>query len=381
MCYLFGQVAVRDLNGEYSPIVDAGVFLIMSAFENRDFRFGFPFTRSLLRQSIPSVSNDAENSDLQRTQINCPSIADGNALEAADPASIAVTASIQSNKPVSTIPASLRSIARAGRPVPRQSGVRILPLGTFVWGSKSLPPGPRTRPDHTLIWVTQGRMRLTFPRDEQVLRPGDLRYIPAGTAFAAVPTDGAEGHVALIAPNMMRTAEPPMPGGTLAARTGLHGPDLLAALDQLAAEAGRADPATLRCLASLLSLRLNQLEQGRGDRQAGSMRARHDRPLLDRFLVVALARLSEGGSIADLADEMGTTTAALDSACMAARGRRAIEVMHDLRLERAVDLLRKSDQRPARIASDLGYSSHAHFTRAFVAATGRTPETFRAQSR
>ena len=27
-----------------------------------------------------------------------------------------------------------------------------------------------------------------------------------------------------------------------------------------------------------------------------------------------------------------------------------------------------------RIAADLGYSSHAHFTRAFVAATGRTPE-------
>lgn len=137
---------------------------------------------------------------------------------------------------------------------------------------------------------------------------------------------------------------------------------------------------TRRALASDLSRCLSQLEPARDERLEAAAHTRHDRALLDRFLAMAAARLDYRGSIADLAGEMGTTTAALDRACIAGRGRRAIEVIHDLRLERAVALLRKTDLGPARIAADLGYSSHAHFTRAFVAATGRTPENFRAQA-
>ncbi|WP_256445663.1 helix-turn-helix domain-containing protein [Paracoccus everestensis] len=78
--------------------------------------------------------------------------------------------------------------------------------------------------------------------------------------------------------------------------------------------------------------------------------------------------------------ESGKPQYALDQACMVARGKRAVEVIHDLKLERAAALLRGTNRPTLHIAADLGYSSHGHFIRAFVAATGRTPDRFRAQS-
>lgn len=102
--------------------------------------------------------------------------------------------------------------------------------------------------------------------------------------------------------------------------------------------------------------------------------------MVDRFLALAGGQLGRGQTVADLADAMGITTATLDRACHAARGRRAVDLLNDLRLERAARLLRESRQSPTQIAHDLGYSSLGHFTRAFAAATGRSPEVFRAQS-
>ncbi|RNF33755.1 AraC family transcriptional regulator [Paracoccus methylarcula] len=93
-----------------------------------------------------------------------------------------------------------------------------------------------------------------------------------------------------------------------------------------------------------------------------------------------MAHLREGPTIADLAAELGTGTAALDHACQSARGKRAIDLMHEVRLQRAVEMLREGGQSPAQIAKELGYTSHTHFTRSFVAATGQRPETFRDQS-
>lgn len=259
------------------------------------------------------------------------------------------------------------------------AGLRLLPLTAFIRRDAGRPPQPRTRPDHTLIWATAGEVRLDYPRNGLVLGPGDLRLIPAGTAFAAMPAQGAEGHVALIATGLTANAAPKLPDRGLAAHVGDRGPQLLTALTQLADEATCADAAMLTCLVNLLSLRLHQLDpakqSGQRDRQPIP-----DRPLLERFLALAATRLGDAGSLADLAEELDTTVAALDRACIAGRGRRAVELVHQLRLERAVDLLRNSRHGAARIAADLGYSSHAHFTRAFIAATGRTPEAFRAQS-
>jgi AraC family transcriptional regulator, transcriptional activator of pobA len=331
----------------------------MSAVEHLQWK-GFPFSPSRIR-----AGRRVQDSD-----VNAPFIPDALAPVADDP-EIAPVLSVPS-------PASLRHALREARPIGRQQGMRLLPLQAFIWGNGATPPRPRTRPDHAVIWVTDGRAQLDFPREQTVLRAGDLRHIPAGTAFAAVPSAGAGGYVALISTRLAGLAQPPLPVRGLIAHVGHHAAKFEATLRELAVEAPDPDAPTLSCLMNLLSLRLHQLLPTRPAEAAEPVAPDHT--LIEQFLALAGQRLGSNGSVAELAAELHSTTGALDGACMAARGKRAVELIHDLQLECAADLLRGTDRSTLRIAADLGYSSHAHFIRAFVAATGRTPDMFRAQS-
>lgn len=341
----------------------------MSAHDRTQFSGCFPFSSGRLQQTSPIPGSRAHEAALAAAGINGAGIPDSDAREYADVPS-------RPGPDVAALP-RLRLLAgmRINRPPARQRPVRLSPLASFVWGSAALPPQPRTCPDHALIWVTGGQMQLEFPRQKHRLIAGDLRLIPAGTAFAALPMPGAEGHVALIPCTPEPGLEPALPRDGLAAQVGDQAAPLLALLRDLsAAPGGAALRAALTRLASCLAL----LDPARPERPAES-RTSQNRPLVEDFLTLARATLGSCASVAELAEELRTTTAALDRACIAARGRRAVELIHEARLERAVELLRRSDHRPARIATELGYSSHAHFTRAFVAATGRSPDAFRAQ--
>lgn len=331
----------------------------MSAFGPSQWN-GFPFSPSRIRAGRRVADSD----------VNAPGIPDApDAVP--DPPTIVTPAAV-------TAPAALRPALREGRPVGRQQGMRLLPLQAFIWGSRAMPPQPRTRPDHALIWVIEGRMRLDFPRSHVILRAGDLRHVPAGTAFAAIPAAGTQGHVALISASLAARVQPPLPDRGMAAHVGSHTAQLEATLHELALETAKPDAGTLSCLLNLLSLRLGQLQPGRPPEPAAG--AAPDLPLIEAFLALAAQRLGSAGSVAELAADLNSTMGALDQACLAARGKRAVDLIHDLRLERAVDLLRHTQRPTLRIAAELGYSSHAHFIRAFVAATGRTPDAFRAQS-
>jgi len=332
----------------------------MSAFEHSQWKDGFPFSPSRIRAGRR----------LGVDGVNAPFIADAPGPPAGPP-------SIPASRG-NPVPAAMQPAWRGAHPVGRQNGMRLLPLEAFLWGSRTKPPQPRTRPDHVLVWVIEGRVQFDFPRDHACLRAGDLRFVPAGTAFAVLPAQGTRGHVALIAARLGAQAVPPLPDQVLAAHVGSHAAQLDATLREIGVETPDGDPGTLPCLMNLLSLRLRQLAPGRAPDLPES--APPDRPLIDRFVALARQRLGQSRSVAELAAELGSSTLQLDQACLAAHRKRAVELIHDLRLECAARLLRETAQPTQRIAADLGYSSHAHFIRAFVAATGRTPEVFRAQS-
>lgn len=332
----------------------------MSAFEHSQWKDGFPFSPSQIRAGRR----------LHLDGVNAPFIADASEAPAGAPA---VPASRDN-----PVPAAMQPALRGAHPVGRQHGMRLLPLQAFLWGSRANPPQPRTRPDHTLIWVTEGRVQLDFPRDRVCLRAGELRFIPVGTAFAASPAQDARGHVALISARLAAQAAPPLPGHVLAAHAGSQAAQLEATLREIGVETTDSDPGTLSCLVNLLSLRLRQLAPGRTPEMPET--GLPDRPLIDRFLALARQRLGQSRSVAELAAELGSSMLHLDQACLAAHGKRAVELIHDLRLDCAARMLRETARPTQRIAADLGYSSHAHFIRAFVAATGRSPEVFRAQS-
>lgn len=348
-------------------------------YDRKGWDDGFPFSPSPFKSRFQTGAMRPGTAELSRAKINDDQIPDGHALNFATLRSLPAQPETRHAPTIEPLAASNRPFAQ--RPVARQSGLRLLPLESFVWGSRANPPQPRTRPDHTLIWVTTGTMQLDFPRQHHRLRPDAVRYIPAGTAFAALPQAGTAGHALLIAPTLVHDVEPAFPQHALSGCAGETGPALLATLKELAIEtAGGASGQALHYLLGVLALRLSRLEPARqGASTAAPLPGGTERPLVDRFLALAATQLGSGRTIADLADQLETSTAALDHACQTARGKRAIDLIHALRLEHAVTMLRSGQHSSAQIAKELGYSSHAHFTRAFVAATGRPPEAFRNQ--
>lgn len=283
----------------------------------------------------------------------------------------------------SAVPKILATASRpyAQRPLARQSGLRLLPLAGFIWGSRAKPPQPRTRADHLLIWVTAGQLHVNFPRQQHVMPQDSVRYIPAGTAFAAWPVSGTEGYALLLAPTLLNDVDPAFPRHPLTGSAGESGDALIATLKELADESVKPNSdKAVHCLLGVLALRLARLEPARAAPAIKRMANEAQRPLVERFTALAMEQLQHGPTIADLAADLGTSTAALDQACQNARGKRAIEILHEVRLQRAVEMLRGKERDPAQIAKDLGYTSHAHFTRSFVEATGQRPETFQDQS-
>ncbi|MFV0383058.1 helix-turn-helix domain-containing protein [Paracoccus sp. (in: a-proteobacteria)] len=344
------------------------------SYDQKGWKNGFPFSVSPLRSKSLSHPYRLFTADIRDARVIAAGIPDGKEINAAATESGATLPQNHPRNLTDPLPVAARPFAQ--RPVPQQNGLRLIKLESFVWGSRANPPQPRTRADHTLICVTSGSVHLDLPRRHDLLRTDAVRYIPAGTAFAALPRKHAAGYALLIAPALLRDLD--FPRHALSGNAAGAAPALLATLQELAFEAARPEPGPeLRLLLGVLGLRLSRLAPARPATSAAPLPCGTGRPMVDRFLALAATRLGQGQTIADLAEELGTTTAFLDNACQMARGRRAVDLVHSLRLERAVELLRSGRRSPAQIACELGYSSHAHFTRACVAATGRPPEAFR----
>ncbi|WP_282601673.1 AraC family transcriptional regulator [Paracoccus sp. PARArs4] len=340
----------------------------MSVWDRTEWQGGFPFSPSRLRSQGSGLS-----------QVTEPAILDDGAPQdrspqpwesARRPGAIAIPEAL-----------AIRATPAARRFAPRRAGLRLVPLGAFAWGSRETPAHPRTRPEHVLLSVTAGAMRIDFPRDHLILEPGGLCFIPAGTAFAARPRRDADGRALLVSPEMCAEMDPAFPDRTLSGWLD-HGAEALGvALQDMAEDAqGSPDRKTLTCHLNLLAVRLSRMDTTR-TRPDTVAPVAADRPLVDRFLSVAAADLGACRTLAEIAQDLGSTLTQLDRACQEARGRRAIDLINELRLERAAEMLRHTDRAPARIATDLGYATQTHMTRAFVAATGRTPETYRTQMR
>lgn len=341
----------------------------MSAEGHRLSNSGFPFTPSRFK-GIPQAMGASPVGPEEPWKLAGAGVNAGHIDDAA-------TQSFGEN-PLLSARASMRG---AGRHPSRQPGLKLIPLQSFAWGSRAAVPLPRTRGEHVLIRVAQGSLQLDFPRSRHVLGPDSLFYIPCGTAFAALPLGNCDGEVLLIAPNLTRDLTHALPERALGGRIDHDDPAPRLILQDLAQEARRGARdagAAIACELSLLALRLARMEPV-ARRAPGRPQDSPDLPLAERFVALAQTRLADGSTIADLAEALGVTTAELDATCRHKHGKRAVDLVHDLRLHRALQMLRSGSESPARIARMLGYSGLAHLSRAFVTATGRLPDSFRGE--
>lgn len=99
--------------------------------------------------------------------------------------------------------------------------------------------------------------------------------------------------------------------------------------------------------------------------------------LVDGFLDIAGRDIATGLTVAEMAHALGTSATELHQACMMLRGARPLDLLYELRLQRAIAMIEAGETRMDRIADATGFCSLMHMNRTFVASTGRTPASFR----
>ncbi len=251
----------------------------------------------------------------------------------------------------------------------------MLPAAGFRWGTDHGPLPPRE--DHTLLRITQGRVRLRLPAGEQQIETGSICFIPRRTGFALLHNGMLQGRALLISAAMAQTAACELPRQPFILKLSQTDPqEIDTTLSGLSHEIAHDDGSSAQAMACLLGLLAVQIHR----LHAHSSRGGADGDLVDRFMALATDRLGSGLTLSELAHELGTTGAELDSACRNRHGQPALALIYHLRFQHAVRLLRDTRLQTGEIARRLGYASLAHFTRTFAAETGRSPEHFRAQS-
>jgi AraC-like DNA-binding protein len=102
--------------------------------------------------------------------------------------------------------------------------------------------------------------------------------------------------------------------------------------------------------------------------------------LVDRVKVMLAGDLARRWTLAEIAKEMGGSPVYLTQVFQQVEGLPLYRYHLRLRLARALDLIARREDL-SRLAQDLGFSSHSHFSAAFRQAYGITPAEFRSQTR
>ena len=272
---------------------------------------------------------------------------------------------------------------------PRPQGrLALHPLDQFGWGTVLRSSGrgmvrmaaPRVTPDHLLIVPTSGSLRLELPRLAHLLHPGSVTFVPTGTAFSLLHLGVVQGLALAIPAPVVQRAGTILPDNLTSGRPGDADAAAVVScarqLGQMDWAQGRAAIAPVAQPLNRLALILSRLQDCPAETAGPGGHGQPTRLLAERFLRLVQREMGHHLTIADFAQELGVSTAALDRACQFARGRGALDLFHDLQLERAVRLLREGDNDMTGIARSLGYAGPAHMKRAFIAATGRPPEAF-----
>lgn len=274
------------------------------------------------------------------------------------------------------------------RPAKPRGSLAHFPLAGFSWGGaiRGTARGlcrtgvPRVWADHLLIHVTSGSLRLELPRLDRLLQADTVTFIPLGTAFSLTHLSEAQGDVLAVPSSVVRKLGTILPDSIVSGRPSqADSAPIGQAISRLTAMGAPRDSAMLGLAGqqlNQLSLTLSRLEDTPEPHAQSPAHPRNARPLTEKFMRLIQREMENGLTLGDLAQELGVTIGMLDRACRAARGRAALDLIYDLRLDRAVALLRKPGASPAEIAVRLGYVGLSHMKRTFVAATGRGPEDF-----
>jgi AraC-like DNA-binding protein len=233
----------------------------------------------------------------------------------------------------------------------------------------------RSHEQPMLLWFTRGQGRVTVAGVRHGFGPHHAIFLPPGTMYSYEILGQVYG-LAVFFPrdNALKLPEIPV---HYRFRDQQQQVELTGLIDNISREledGARGQERALMAHAGLLSV---WLDRQMTDENTHALASDSARRLAAAFTSLVEAEYRSGQSINEYASKLGVTPTHLTRSCKQACGRPASAILADRVHFEARKLLRET-QRPVKdIASALGFSSAAYFTRAFQKHTGLTPSAFR----
>ena len=230
--------------------------------------------------------------------------------------------------------------------------------------------GPR------LLIISKGHGRITIAGLTRGFGPNNLIYIPAGTMYGYETGNTVFGQILAI-PEAM-ASDWPEEAVHLRMRDVSAQKEFLSLMDGMERELAKSTSGPNRAAHYHLGL-ISVFFERQIDENEGID------PLTDTTsarLVAAYTDLIErsfrsGQGVAEYAASLGVTPTHLTRCCKSTCGKSALELLNDRRHFEACMLLRDTNTPVQNIATSLGYSSAAYFSRAFQVRSGFSPSNFR----
>ncbi|WP_225029699.1 AraC family transcriptional regulator [Xinfangfangia pollutisoli] len=258
------------------------------------------------------------------------------------------------------------------------SQLRLVAIPRLAAGGRWRVEAMRALSEPCFLWFTKGQGRVTVAGVTRGYTANNGIFIPPGVMHGFEVGPQVFGTAVFFG----RDSDVTLPSQPLHLRIReVHAQqELNLLLDSILREMTSDTPAHDRATRHYLGLMGVWIE-----RQARKAEADQPRPDATRRLVARYTSLLErdfrsGHGVAEFAAALGVTPTHLTRCCKSACGRPASALLQDRRLFEARRLLSETKAPVRQIASDLGFTSAAYFTRAFQHLTGTSPTAFRRAS-
>ena len=259
--------------------------------------------------------------------------------------------------------------------LPSGSQARLMAIPRLAAGGRWRVEAMRSLSEPLLLWFTKGQGRITGAGVTRGYTPHNAIFIPAGMmhGFEVGP------HVFGTAVFFGRDSDVTLPGTPLhlRIRESQAQVEINLCLDSIQRELDSPHPGHDRAARHHLGLLGVWMERQAARMPAEAVASDAARRLVIRFTAVLEREFRSGRGVAYYAAALGVTPTHLTRCCKQTCGRPASALLHDRLLFEARRMLAETDQPVGHIARDLGFTSPAYFTRAFLHQTGKTPSAFR----
>jgi len=138
--------------------------------------------------------------------------------------------------------------------------------------------------------------------------------------------------------------------------------------------------AMLRALLQQAMIALMRRKLQTSDLEVAWMQALRD-PRLWSVLTYMMKTPGDDHTLETLAEQAGMSRSTLAHRFSEAYGKGPMELVRELRMQKAAELLVRTDLPVKRISAEVGFKSRTAFARAFVAATGLPPRSYRRENK